>query len=75
MMSNYQNIPVIGFEAAPHNDSPVCTCRNTPYTDGFDTCLADGTVIEPTIDSAWDGLYICNRCLLVWRIPAFGATR
>ena len=67
----YRNIPVIPFEEGGI-DSPVCTCKNTPHTSGFDTCLADGTVVEPTVDSAWEGLYLCNDCHLVWRIPALG---
>lgn len=42
-------------------DWPHCQCNNTPDMDGFSSCLADGTPIEPAGD--WDGkLYVCLRC-------------
>lgn len=29
----------------------VCICGNTPHTDGFDTCNAEGEAMEPDIGS------------------------
>jgi len=43
-------------------DEIVCQCGNQPHTDGFYPCDSNGTEIEPTLDSDWDGLYICPRC-------------
>lgn len=44
----------------------VCMCGNSPRTDGFETCLRDGTIVEPT-PADWDGLhYKCMRCEAVY---------
>ena len=43
-------------------DDIICPCNNRPDTDGFYPCDADGNQIEPTLESNWDGLYICSRC-------------
>lgn len=40
----------------------VCLCGNTPDSDGFATCNADGNEIEPTVGGGWTSLYVCNRC-------------
>ena len=40
----------------------LCLCGNTPDSDGFATCNANGVEIEPTTGSGWDDLYVCNRC-------------
>jgi hypothetical protein len=40
----------------------VCVCGNTPDSDGFFPCDEAGRIIEPTADSDWDGLYVCERC-------------
>jgi hypothetical protein len=40
----------------------VCDCGNTPDSDGFFPCDEAGRIIEPTADSDWDGLYVCERC-------------
>ena len=36
----------------------TCVCGH----DELDTCLPDGTYVEPTIDSAWEGHYLCINC-------------
>lgn len=43
-------------------DDIVCPCGNTPHTDGFFPCNSDGEQMEPTLESNWDGLYICQAC-------------
>lgn len=43
-------------------DAWVCLCGNTPPSDGFTTCNADGDEIEPTVESGWTSLLVCNRC-------------
>ena len=43
-------------------DAWVCLCGNTPPSDGFITCDADGNEVEPTINSGWTSLLVCNRC-------------
>jgi hypothetical protein len=43
-------------------DAWVCLCGNTPPSDGFATCNADGDEIEPTLGGEWTSLYVCNRC-------------
>ena len=41
----------------------VCTCGNRPDLDGFFPCLPDGTQVEPTRDSPWDGhTMTCDGC-------------
>ncbi|WP_026701611.1 hypothetical protein [Salibacterium aidingense] len=39
-----------------------CDCGNTSFQSGFFACLEDGSLVEPTIDSGWDGLYVCMEC-------------
>ena len=44
----------------------VCDCGNSPRLDGFETCLKDGKIVEPTPEE-WDGIhYRCNRCETVY---------
>ncbi|MEI9990137.1 MAG: hypothetical protein WDM86_08870 [Rhizomicrobium sp.] len=54
------------MEKITHEDEDegawVCICFNTPHTDGFATCNADGEEMEPDIGSDWNDLYVCNRC-------------
>jgi hypothetical protein len=47
-----------------HNEGTdwVCVCGNTPDSDGFFPCDEQGEFIEPTLDSDWNGLYVCDRC-------------
>lgn len=40
----------------------ICGCGNTPRSDGFVTCLPDGTPVEPTPDSGWVGHDLCVDC-------------
>lgn len=40
----------------------VCLCGNTPDSDGFATCDANGNAIEPNVGGDWTSLYACNRC-------------
>lgn len=49
-------------------ESVLCECGNTINGSGFDTCLPDGTLVEPTLDSKWDCDYLCNDCGLVHNI-------
>lgn len=45
---------------------PVCTCGNTSGDAGFDPCLVETEeVVEPTVESGWDGWFVCNRCGLL----------
>lgn len=39
-----------------------CKCGNTTASDGFVPCDDKGNEIEPTVDSNWDGKYVCQRC-------------
>jgi hypothetical protein len=40
-----------------------CLCGNTPDMGGFDSCLTDGTPVEPLADGPWEGrLYVCLNC-------------
>lgn len=40
-----------------------CLCGNTPDMGGFDSCLTDGTPVEPLADGPWEGrLYVCMNC-------------
>jgi hypothetical protein len=43
-------------------DNWVCICGNTPTSEGFDPCDAEGNQIAPTIASGWTNLYVCDRC-------------
>lgn len=47
------------------NGEWVCRCGNYPAAEGFDTCLPDGTLVEPDIGGPWAGHYRCLRCDLV----------
>jgi hypothetical protein len=49
-------------EPTPGHEDRPCECGNVSWEDGFDTCLPDGTLIEPLIGSAWAGHYKCVRC-------------
>lgn len=50
------------------SDWLVCNCGNTPHSDGFDTCLDDGTIVYPFPDE-WDGVhYVCLRCKAVYNV-------
>ena len=41
----------------------ICSCGNQPDADGFYSCLADGTIVSPTLNGEWDGtFYICESC-------------
>lgn len=40
----------------------VCNCGNTTASDGFVPCDKEGNEIEPTLDSDWNGEYVCLSC-------------
>lgn len=40
----------------------TCECGNNTFLYGFYPCDENGNEIEPTIDSNWNGLYICPNC-------------
>lgn len=40
----------------------ACVCGNTPDSDGFFSCDTNGNEMEPTLESSWNGLYVCARC-------------
>jgi hypothetical protein len=41
----------------------ICRCGNNPSDTGFQPCLPDGTVVEPTAEGPWEGkLYVCGDC-------------
>ena len=41
----------------------VCLCGNYPASSGFESCLPDGTPVEPLASGPWDGrLYRCGKC-------------
>ena len=42
-------------------DAWVCLCGNTPMSDGFQPCDAEGNEVEPN-KGTWMGLYVCDRC-------------
>ena len=44
------------------NEDWLCDCGNQSHIDGFFPCDSNGTEVEPTVDSDWDGLYVCARC-------------
>lgn len=39
-----------------------CECGNNTATDGFVPCDDTGKEIEPTINSDWNGQYVCQSC-------------
>jgi hypothetical protein len=45
-----------------NDESWICICGNTPVSQGFYPCNADGNEMEPNIGSNWDGLYVCLKC-------------
>jgi hypothetical protein len=47
---------------ANHTEAWICVCGNTPSSDGFFPCDANGNEVEPTLASGWSGIYICARC-------------
>jgi len=50
----------------------ACQCGNTPISDGFYTCLEDGTPVEPDVNGPWDGsLYVCAGCFSIYNIYTF----
>lgn len=50
----------------PHDETAwICLCWNTPDRDGFTPCDSSGIDEEPTLESGWDGLYRCERCLRI----------
>jgi len=63
------NVKVINVKIDVENGEWLtCECGNTPDSDGFDTCLADGKLIEPNINSEWDSHYKCVRCKRVYKV-------
>ena len=46
-----------------------CECGNSVIGDGFEPCLANGEIVEPTLDSGWDDLYKCKSCEKIANIP------
>lgn len=46
-------------------DNYRCACGNTPDSDGFYTCDAEGNDLEPVLGGTWQGLYRCDRCGVV----------
>lgn len=64
-MTNTANLPG-PTERIKHEpgieDGWICICGNTPADDGFYPCDQDGNEIEPTVGSAWAGLYVCFKC-------------
>ncbi len=49
-------------------DEYVCECGNNVTADGFEPCDEKGNIMEPTIMSEWDGLYVCLVCGRIHRI-------
>lgn len=43
-------------------DEWICLCGNTSFADGFAACDSTGKEMEPTIESDWNGLFVCVRC-------------
>jgi hypothetical protein len=41
----------------------ICICGNTPVSDGFYPCDAEGNEMEPVV--GWNDLYVCARCLRI----------
>jgi hypothetical protein len=37
-------------------------CETCKSWDEWQTCLPDGVLVEPTLESAWAGHYICGNC-------------
>lgn len=75
---------IIRHGPAPFGDLE-CLCGNTPISEGFESCLPDGTPVEPTVDGPWDEKSVlCWRCgrvidqdtlaVTAWPGPPGGAT-
>ena len=47
---------------AGNDEAWICLCDNTPTSDGFFPCDAEGNEMEPIKGSNWDELYVCGRC-------------
>lgn len=47
---------------AGNDDAWICLCDNTPTSDGFFPCDAEGNEMDPIKGSDWDELYVCGRC-------------
>ena len=45
-----------------NEDAWKCICGNTPSDDGFYPCDKKGKQIEPTKESGWTNLYVCDSC-------------
>ena len=45
----------------------VCECGNRVDDSGFYPCDENGNEIEPTIDSGWNGLYVCADCGRIYK--------
>ncbi len=48
----------------------ICHCGNTADSSGFETCLDDGTLVEPTVESNWKGFYSCNHCGAIFSLAS-----
>ena len=58
------------------DDWQCSDCGNTPDSGGFFPALNNGTLIEPTHDSGWDGHYACGDCgKVIGRVAARRAGR
>ena len=44
------------------SDAWVCLCGNTPSTEGFYPCDAQGNEVEPTPAEWTTGCYVCAHC-------------
>lgn len=49
-------------------DNYICHCGNYAEASGFETCLEDGTPVEPDLGSPWDGFYSCNHCGAIFNL-------
>ena len=53
---------ICGKEDVQMSKDLECKCGNNTASDGFVPCDDKGNEIEPTVDSNWDGKYVCQRC-------------
>jgi len=44
------------------SDGWICICGNVPAANGFSPCDIQGNEMEPTTESDWGGLYVCEEC-------------
>jgi len=56
--SRLKNIEIVNTQEG----ELVCGCGNNTLLDGFFPCDEKGNEIEPTINSNWNGLYVCAKC-------------